>query len=164
MTNPGSPQGDRGLLRLPGVVLRVRPGCVGAAACHFNRPSAWWPGADGVLLLRGLRQSASLDRRRRVRACISPLFADDLGRDAAHIGLGVVITRPCVFNIDVGVLIARTSTSMSGAGVMKGGAVILISGAGAKIAPQVALISGARVFNVEAGVLTTRAPTSCSPV
>lgn len=44
MTNPGSPQGDRGLLRLPGVVLRACPGCVGAAACHFNRPSAWWPG------------------------------------------------------------------------------------------------------------------------
>lgn len=47
MTNPGSPQGDRGLLRLPGVLLRVRPGCVGAAARPFNRPSAWWPGGGG---------------------------------------------------------------------------------------------------------------------
>lgn len=55
----------------------------------------------------------------RARARTSTVFTDDLGCAVAHIGLGEVISRSCVFNIDVGVLIARTSTLMSGACVMK---------------------------------------------
>lgn len=141
-----------------------------AAARDFNRASVWWPGADGALPRRGLRQSASLDGWRRVRtpggslrACTSTVFAGDLDRAEAYVGPGVVMSRPCVFNVGVGVLIARTSISMSAACVMTSRAVIWISGAGVKTTPQVGLMSRHRVLNVGAGVLTTRASASCFP-